>query len=108
MQFKMGIFKLLINLLFKKSSESIKLDSGVTAQQYENAKRLVKQYELNQEELFKNSVEKLKPGDSISLDMGGGNVETVTVSKVTPHPEVTNSFYYEFSNGAVCRDVRLH
>lgn len=55
-----------------------------------------------------SSQEKLKIGDEIDLDMGNNNIEKVTVVKITPHDCVKDSVYYEFSNGAVCRDIRLH
>lgn len=56
---------------------------------------------------FNNGHKPLSLGDEVDLDMGD-MVEKVTVVKITPHPEVRGSVYYEFSNGVVCRDVRLH
>jgi hypothetical protein len=58
--------------------------------------------------LKQKETDRLKIGDEIDLDMGEGKIEKVTVSKITPHPEVRGSVYYEFSNGVVCRDIRLH
>jgi hypothetical protein len=49
-----------------------------------------------------------KLGDELDLEMENNTVEKVTVVKITPHPEVKGSVYYEFSNGVVCRDIRLH
>jgi 8-oxo-dGTP diphosphatase len=51
---------------------------------------------------------KLKIGDELDLDMGEGKIEHVSVIGIIPHPEVPNSVYYKFSNGSVCRDIRLH
>lgn len=51
---------------------------------------------------------KYKIGDKLTLDMGNNVFEEVTVTEITPHDCVPNSFYYTFSNGVVCRDVRLH
>lgn len=53
-------------------------------------------------------MEKLKIGDEIDLKMEDGSIEKVTVIEITPHPEVRDSVYYTFSNGEVCRDIRLH
>jgi len=79
------------------------------AKKYENAKRMIYQFELEQESFLKlKKTLRLKIGDEIDLDMGEGKIEKVTVSKITPHPEVKGSVYYEFSNGVVCRDIRLH
>ncbi len=49
-----------------------------------------------------------KVGDYLDIEMEDGSIEHVSVVKITPHPEIPNSVYYEFSNGAVCRDIRLH
>lgn len=49
-----------------------------------------------------------KIGDKLTLDMGNNTVEEVTVIEITPHDCVPNSVYYTFSNGVVCRDIRLH
>lgn len=77
--------------------------------EYENAKQIIRQFELRQKLILKQKeTERLKIGDEIDLDMGNGKIEKVTVSKITPHPEVKGSVYYEFSNGVVCRDIRLH
>lgn len=63
---------------------------------------------LKQPDVIDKSSNRLKLGDEIELQMENNAVEKVTVVKITPHPEVRNSFYYEFSNGVVCRDIRLH
>lgn len=50
-----------------------------------------------------------KIGDEITLVDGiSGHEELVTITGYTPHPDVRGSFYYEFSNGQCCRDIRLH
>mgnify|MGYP001203859369 FL=1 len=78
---------------------------------YLMAKRIVAKYE---EQLNKSLVNgsssqpEYKVGDELELDMGNSTIEKVSVVKITPHPEVKGSVYYEFSNGAVCRDLRLH
>ena len=63
---------------------------------------------LKQLDVIGSSSTELKLGDEIDLQMENNTVEMVTVVKITPHPEVRNSVYYEFSNGVVCRDIRLH
>jgi len=63
---------------------------------------------LKQPDVIGSSSTELKLGDEIDLQMENNTVEKVTVVKITPHPEVRNSVYYEFSNGVVCRDIRLH
>lgn len=63
---------------------------------------------LKQPDVIGSSSTELKLGDEIDLQMENNTVEKVTVVKITPHPEVKNSVYYEFSNGVVCRDIRLH
>jgi hypothetical protein len=66
-------------------------------------------YEMNANQHFeKEKKSSLNMGDEIDLDMGNGRIEHVSVVKITPHPEVPNSVYYEFSNGIVCRNIRLH
>jgi len=83
----------------------------ITKKDYENALKVVQQYESDQLDLLRvsnSSSEKLKLGDEIDLDMGNNTIEKVTVVKITPHDCVKDSVYYEFSNGVVCRDIRLH
>lgn len=56
----------------------------------------------------KKSNHQLKVGDEIELKVDEKNTEKVTIVDITPHPDLKGSFYYEFSNGVICRDVRLH
>jgi hypothetical protein len=83
----------------------------ITIQEYNKAQRVIKQYEAEQLDSLRvrnSSKQKLKEGDEVDLDMGEGKIAHVSVSKITPHDSVPNSMYYEFSNGAVCRDIRLN
>lgn len=99
----------LVKNLFKGRKQLGSFPSPQEVKEYENAKRIIRQFELKQESFLKQKeTDRLKIGDEIDLDMGEGKIEKVTVSKITPHPEVKGSVYYEFSNGAVCRDIRLH
>lgn len=78
---------------------------------YLMAKRIVARYEEQlQQSLVSRSSSDLeyKVGDELELDMGNNTIEKVTVSEIIPHQDIKGSFYYKFSNGVVCRDIRLH
>lgn len=55
-----------------------------------------------------SSFSQLKLGDEIELQVDENTIEKVTVVEISPHAEVKGSVYYTFSNGFVCRDIRLH
>ena len=63
---------------------------------------------LNKPVVIGSSSTEYKLGDELELEMENNTIEKVTVVGITPHPEVKGSVYYEFSNGVVCRDIRLH
>lgn len=67
-----------------------------------------RQPRLQQMAVSSSSYSQLKVGDEIELQMDENTVEKVTVVEITPHAEVKGSVYFTFSNGVVCRDIRLH
>ncbi len=73
-------------------------------------KKLFKKWNglLKPYDIISNSSVKLKLDDEVDLQMEDGTIEKVTVVEITPHTTVKNSVYYKFSNGIVCRDIRLH
>jgi hypothetical protein len=89
-------------------------DHKILDERYKNAENVshiddeVESKTENMAKVSYNPPRKYNIGDEIDLDMGNGVVEHVSIVGITPHAEVPNSVYYEFSNGSVCRDIRLH